>query len=170
MAKPEATLNMISIEQLETLPFYHRATIPETYLDVMGHMNVRWYLALFDDAAINFLISLGMTLEYFDTEKSGIFALQQFIQYLAEVHVGETVAVRTRVLGRSAKRIHFMHFMINETTGKLACTLETLSSHADLTIRRTSPFPTHITDRIDAILADHRRLDWEAPLSGAIKA
>ncbi len=131
---------MISIEQLKNLPLYHRATISESYLDAMGHMNVRWYLALFDDAVFDFLASFGLNHEYFMTDKSGFFALQQFIQYRAEVHVGETVAIRIRMLGRSTKRLHFMFFMINETTGTLACTMETLSSHADLTIRRTSPF------------------------------
>ena len=99
---------MISIKQLETLPLYHRATIPNNYLDPMGHMNVRWYIALFDDAIFGFLTSFGMDYNYFAQEKSGFFALQQFIQYKAEVHAGETVAIRIRMLGRSAKRLHFI--------------------------------------------------------------
>ncbi len=162
-------MNTISIKQLEILPLYHRATIPETYLDAMGHMNVRWYLALFDEAAMGFFASFGLTHTYFVEEKSGVFALQQFIHYRAEVHVGERVAIRARILGRSAKRIHFMYFMINETTGKLACTVETLTSHADLNARRTSPFPAHIAAKIDAILTKNNHLDWNAPISGAIK-
>ena len=159
----------ISLKQLESLPLYHRAVIPSNYLDPMGHMNVRWYVALFDDAVFDFLASFGLTTHYFTTEKSGIFALQQLITYRAEVHAGETVAIRIRLLGRSAKRVHFIFFMINETTAKLACTMEVLSSHADLVARKTSPFPAHIANQIDAILAEHNRLDWEAPLSGALK-
>ncbi len=162
-------MRKISIEQLEALPLYHRTAIPESYLDEMGHMNVRWYIALFDDAIFGFLESFGMNRDYFFGQQGGIFALQQFIQYRAEVHVNETVAIRIRVLGRSARRIHFMFFMVNETTGKLACTMEVLSSHADLTIRRTSPFPPDMANRIDTILAEHSRLDWDAPICGAIK-
>ena len=34
---------LVPLEKLALLPLYHRETISETYLDAMGHMNVRWY-------------------------------------------------------------------------------------------------------------------------------
>jgi acyl-CoA thioester hydrolase len=79
------------------------------------------------------------------------------------------VAIYTRVNGRTAKRIHFTHFMVNETTGKLAATLETVTSHANTITRRTSPFPDAIAKAIDAIIAEHEQLEWEAPLCGVIR-
>lgn len=164
----EKELREINIEQLEELPLFHRATIPESYLDTMGHMNIRWYMALFDNAGWKLFAALGMDQKYYNEEKGGGFALQQFITYLAEVRVEETIAVRIRLLGRSTKRIHFLRFMINETTGKLACTMEGSGAHADMKIRRTSPFPPHIAERIDSLLAEHRRLDWAAPVCGVI--
>jgi acyl-CoA thioester hydrolase len=160
---------MISVEEVNTLPLFHRATIPEEYLDTMGHMNVRWYVALFDEAGWRFFASFGMGREYFLAQDAGGFALQQIISYLAEVLAGETVAIRTRVLGRSVKRIHYMHFMVNETTGRLASTMEVLGANADMTIRRTAPYPPEIARRIDAILAKHKQLGWEAPVSGVIR-
>lgn len=160
---------MIPTLQLQTLPRFHRQTIPEDYLDVMGHMNVRWYMALFDAAAWPYFASFGMDRAYYESQHGGGFALQHFIRYLAEVRVGETVAVHTRTLGRSAKRIHFMHFMINETTDTLAATLEALGAHADVQARRTSPFPPPIAARIDALLAEQKQLPWEAPVCGVIR-
>jgi len=160
---------MIPIKNLESLPLFHRATIPKTYLDAMGHMNIRWYMALFDEAIWEMFASFGMNLDFFQTEKAGAFALQQFVRYLAEVRTGEMVAIRARILGRSAKRLHFMLFMINETSGSLATTLEGLGSYADLTVRRTKPFPDRIAGRIDALLAEHSRLGWYAPICGVIK-
>lgn len=160
---------MVTIEQVNTLPLYYRKTIPHEYLDEMEHMNVRWYMSLFDDAAYPFFASFGMHKEYYKQDQAGGFALRQFINYLAEVRVGETVAIHSRVLGRSAKRIHFMHFMRNETTNKLAATMEALGSHADLRIRRTSPYPPHIAAKIDAILSKQNKLDWDAPVCGVIK-
>lgn len=161
---------MIPIEQLNSLPLFHRETIPVAYLDVMGHMNVRHYMGLFDQAAWNFFVSIGLDQTYCEDSQSGVFALQQFISYLAEVHQGETVAVRSRALERSAKRLHFMHFLINETTGKLAATIEALSSHADLAARRTSPFPESIATKLDSLINDHKQLDWQPQLCGAIQA
>lgn len=159
---------MIKTDQLAHLPIFHRDTISEEYLDVMGHMNVRWYMALFDEAAWNFFASIGMDEAFYHTSGAGGFALKQFIHYLAEVRVEETIVIRTRLLGRSEKRIHYMHFMINETTGVLAATLEVLGAFADLRIRRTAPYPDHIAARIDELLHKHRELAWDAPICGVI--
>ena len=159
---------MITIEQVTQLPKRYTFTIPEDYLDEMGHMNIRWYLGIFDDAAVHLFQQLGMTAEYFQANQSGAFALQQFIYYWREVRLGETVSIYSRILGRSAKRIHMMHFMVNETNQTLACTLESLGSHADLSIRRTSLYPPHIADNIDKMLAQHQQLNWDAPVCGAI--
>jgi len=159
---------MIPVAKLEALPLFHRQTIPPDYLDLMGHMNIRWYMALYDEAAWKFFASIGMDEAYSRTRHAGGMALKQFITYYAEVHAGQTVAVRTRMLGRSAKRFHFMHFMINETTGVLASTMEVLGTHADLNARRTSPFPPDIAANIDAKIAEYRQLDWEAPVCGVI--
>lgn len=160
---------MITIEQLADLPLMHRATIGEEHLDEMGHMNVRWYIALYDAAAWQLFTWLGMDRAYFAEAQAGAFALKQFVQYLAEVRVGETVAIRSLLLGRSARRVHVLHVMYNETTGALASTMEVLAAHADLTIRRTSPFPPHVAAVLDERIAEHQRLSWSVPLSGAIQ-
>lgn len=159
---------MLPLDKLADLPLYHRAAIPPEYQDAMGHMNIRWYMALFDEAGWRFFESFGMDAVYYRDQHGGGFALKHFIQYLSEVHVGETVAIRGRLLGRSAKRVHFLLFMVNETRGLLAATLEGLGSHADMRVRRTAPYPDHIAARIDALLAEHAALDWDAPVCGVI--
>lgn len=159
---------MVTVEQVEQLPLFHRAVISAAMLDTMGHMNVRHYAAIFDDAAWKFFESLGMTLAYNQANNAGGFALKQFITYLAEVRLGETVAVRCCMLGRSAKRMHMMYFMVNETRGILAATLEGLGAHADMQIRRTAPFPPHIAHNIDALIAQQNALGWDLPVCGVI--
>lgn len=160
---------MPSLEQLESLPLFHRETISDSHLDMMGHMNVRHYMALFDDASWGFFASFGMDETYCRTSGNGGFALQHFIQYLAEVRAGETVSIRSRILARSAKRVHFVHFMINETAGRLAATLEVLGAHADMTLRRITPYPAEIAEKIDVILMEQRQLCWQAPVCGVIR-
>lgn len=160
---------MTEVAQIQQLPCFHRVIIPQDYLDVMGHMNIRHYMSLFDVAAWRFFAAFGMDDDYYKSTDGGAFALEQHILYLAEVNVGETVAIYTRINGRTAKRIHFSHFMVNETTGKLASTLETVTSHANTATRRTSPFPDAIAQAIDAILVEHQRLAWTAPLCGVIR-
>jgi acyl-CoA thioester hydrolase len=159
---------LVPIALLEELTVYHRETIPSAYLDVMGHMNIRWYMALYDMAARQFFMSHGLDEDFIHANQAGTFALKHMINYYAEVRVGQTAAVRTRLLGRSDRRFHAMQFMINETTGRLASTLEMLGTYADLQKRRAAAIPPEIAAKFDAKLAADRQLDWEAPVSGVI--
>ena len=159
---------LVALELLETLPAYHRKTIPPEYLDLMGHMNIRWYFDMFAKSGHKFFTSHGLSEEYFRKGKFGVFTLKQYIQYFAEVRVGQTVAIHTRLIGRSDKRFHFMHFMINESTDQLAATFEGLITHADLTLRRSAAMPDQISKKFDATLAKDLNLEWEAPVCGAM--
>jgi acyl-CoA thioester hydrolase len=160
---------LIPLALLEALPIYYRETIPEEYLDLMRHMNIRWYFEMFAKAGREFFVSHGLDESYFQSGDGGVFTLKQFIQYFAEVRADQTVAIHTRLIGRSDRRIHFMNFMINETTAQLAATFEALITHADLKRRRSAPMPTRIAEKFDLTLAQDEKLDWAAPVSGAIR-
>ncbi len=160
---------LISLALLETLPTYHRKTIPTDYMDIMGHMNIRWYFDLFARSGREFFKTHGLDEDYFRGGEYGVFTLKQFIQYFAEVRAGQTVAIHTRLIGRSDKRFHFMHFMINESTTQLAATFEALITHADLKIRRAAPMPARIVQKFDATLAADKTLAWAAPVCGAMR-
>ncbi len=40
----------IALEKITALPAVYRMIIPAEYLDENGHMNIRWYLHIYDDA------------------------------------------------------------------------------------------------------------------------
>ena len=61
-----------------------------------------------------------------------------------------------------------MMFMANETRGVLSSIFECVHAHADLSVRRTAPFPAQAAARIDAYIAAHRALAWPAPVSGTM--
>jgi acyl-CoA thioester hydrolase len=146
-----------------------RMTVPESYRDDNGHMNVRWYVAIFDDAGDVLHTDLGLTPEYHRRHGSGTFDLEYHIQFLSEVMPGEQVAVYVRYIAQSARRLHYVMFLVNETHGKLAATLECLNAYADLKVRRTAPWPAETAARIAAAVEKSDLLDWPAPLSGAIQ-
>jgi len=160
---------MIPLASLAAMPVYHRKTIPADYQDLMGHMNIRWYFDLFARSGRGFFKAHGLDEDYFRSGKFGVFALKHFIQYFAEVRVGQTVAIHARLVGRSDKRFHFMLFMINESTTQLAATFEALITHADLKIRRAAPMPAELAQKLDAALAEDAALDWETPICGAMR-
>jgi acyl-CoA thioester hydrolase len=153
---------------LTPLPVTHRAVIPETYLDEMGHMNVMWYTHLFSEAAWGLFQMVGLTPVYFEAHRAGSFALAQHFRYLKEVRLGQHLTLRSRVLGRTAKRWHTIHFMTIDELDLLAATAEAVSTHVDMTVRRSSPMPPAVADAIDRLLAEHSRLGWDAPVCGAM--
>lgn len=163
MSKPQ-----IPVEKLRALVPLHTATVTEDHLDIMQHMNIRWYVAFFDDAATVFFANIGMHEDYYRANNAGGFALRQVINYVNEVRLGETVTIYSRIIGRTDRKIHFMLFMVNDTHEKLAATFEVLGAHADLSVRRTGPYPPQITAIIDTTLETQAALDWDVPLSGAI--
>lgn len=154
---------------LAPLPITHQAVIPDSYLDMMGHMNVMWYTHLFGRATCGLFDLVGMDRDYFENRQFGSFALAQFFRYKKEICAGEHVTLRSRLLGRSDKQFHVMHFMTKGSGDILAATGEFLAAHIDMTSRRTAPFAPHIAVNLDRMLGDHSRLDWEAPVSGAIQ-
>ena len=160
---------MGKVMDLSKLPMTFQHTIPESYLDEMGHMNVMWYIHLFSRAAGNLFDLFGLNEDYCVAHNAGTFALEMHIRYLAEVRVGKSITIRSRILGRSAKRFHFMHFMTLDESGKLAATEEAVGTHVAMNTRRTSPMPDHIGRDLDRLLLEHSQLGWEAPLCGVMK-
>lgn len=158
----------ISLDLIADLPKVYRVMIPPAYEDRNGHMNMRWYLALYDEAGDALYPLLGLNVEELAASGMGGFDLEHHIWYLAEVRIGDTVAIRVRLVARSEKLLHYLMFMANETRGVLSSIFECVHAHADLRIRRTAPFPTPVAARIDAFLAAHRALAWPAPVSGSM--
>lgn len=158
----------ISLDQLAALPAVYRVVIPPTYEDRNGHMNMRWYSAIYDEAGDAMYPMLGLTADYFAASRAGGFDLEHHLWYPSEVRIGDTVVIRVRFLARNAKLLHYMMFMANETRGTLSSLFECLHAHADLRTHRTAPFPAHVADRIDAFIAEHSALTWPTPTSGSI--
>jgi acyl-CoA thioester hydrolase len=160
---------MILLEHVKTLPQTNQVIIPSEYLDEMGHMNIQWYIALFDRAAWHAFGLFGATLEAMKEEQMGAFALQQHITYLAEVRLGEQVSIYTRFIERSEKQLLFMHFMVNDSREMLASYFESLGMSIDMKTRRSAPWSEKISSQLDALLAEHQALDWQPPLCGVLK-
>lgn len=159
-----------TIEQVSRLPRLLQTVIPPEYEDLNGHMNIQHYMGLYDKASYPFVATLGLDETYFTQQRKGIFDLEHHLHYLAEVHIGDTVSIYGRLLARSAKRMHGMWFMVNDTRQQLANTFEFVSTHADLEARRTAPFTDALAARLDAMLAEHTSLDWAAPVCGVMGA
>ena len=158
----------ITMADLEMLAVGHRQKILEDYLDANNHMNVMWYTHLFSCAMQEIFVRVGLTSDYFEKNHAGTFALEGHIRYFNEVRVGQQVTVRTRFIGRSDRRFHFIHYMSNDDRQVLSATMESIGTHVDLQIRRSAPFPPQIAAAFDRLAAEHSKLPWPPLLCGCM--
>jgi acyl-CoA thioester hydrolase len=155
-------------DDVERLPRLLDLEMPSAYLDANGHVNIRHYMALHDEAAWAFFADVGVDDAYFHTRRKGFFDAEHHLRYFAEVLAGDQVAVHGRVVGRSAKALHCLWLMIDRTNRRVANTFEFVTIHVDLEQRRPAPIPPDIAEQLDALLTQHEALPWPAPVSGCM--
>lgn len=126
-------------------------SIPESWTDYNGHMNVAWYVAAFDLATDSLLDEIGIGADYARTRKRSMFALEGHITYDRELLQDDQITVRTFIHDHDQKRIHFFHEMYHATENYLAATHELIGLHMNLEERRSAPFPEEALTRIKTL-------------------
>jgi acyl-CoA thioester hydrolase len=132
-------------------------------------MNMRWYVALFDDASDTLHDHLGLTREFRGASGTGTMDLEHHTWFINEVAVGSQICIHTRIVARSARMIHYLMFMVNESTGNVAAHFECVNALVDLQARKITAYPAEILARIDAMLAEQSQLSWAPPISGSMR-
>jgi acyl-CoA thioester hydrolase len=157
------------LEQVLKLPRIAELDIPEDYLDSNRQVNMMYYTLIGNLGWRAFFEPLGMDREHFKDGKRSTFALKQIISYLNELKEDDHVAVHGGLLDFDSKRIHFMYYIVNLTSHKIACSDERLIMYIDMTNRRSATFESQIVAKLEKALAEHASLGWKPELSGAIQ-
>ena len=131
--------------------------LPE-WIDWNGHLNLAYYVVLFDRATDLLFDELGLGLDYRRSEEKGTFVVETHNLYERELLVGERVRIATQILGSDDKRLHLGHEMFRLRDGERSATQELMFLHIDLRARRVSPFPPDLKDRVAAWTAAHAAL------------
>lgn len=157
-----------AISQIDELPVLLRMRIAPEWQDANGHLNIRYYMLLFDQAGGPLFESFGIHPEWRKTSSWSLFDLEHHLWYLRETHVGDEVTVHCRLHQRTAKRFHGTMLLVNRTRDEVASAMEFVATGADLAARTTASIPTAVAERMDAIIEQHRKLAWVAPTSGVM--
>ena len=133
-------------------------TVENQWTDYNGHLNMAYYAVLFDRAADEMFASLGLGPDYVKATNNSFFTLETHTSYANELKAGEQVRIEQQLIGSDAKRVHYVQQMFRGESSYLACVLEVMVSHVDLTTHRTSPFPNDVRKRIEALTSAHKSL------------
>ena len=141
----------------------HTATVRPEWIDDNGHMNLAYYVVVFDHATDALWSAIGLDEDYKTRTGHGTFAVECHILYRAELLLGDHVRVATQMLATDPKRIHLLHEMRRIDTGAVVAQQELMLLHVDLATRRVAPFLPESAARVAAAAAAHAGLprpDW----------
>ena len=136
---------------------YRGEVLPE-WIDYNGHMNVAYYLLVFDHATDAFFDYLGLDAAHREASGGSTFAADVRLTYQREVTEGDGLRITSQLLGFDDKRIRFFNRMYQAEEGFLAATMESLTLYVDLNHRRVALLPETLRARLAAVLAAHRSL------------
>jgi acyl-CoA thioester hydrolase len=136
----------------------YRDRVRPEWIDHNQHMNMGYYLVVFDHATDEFLAWVGLTPAHREARRITTFCLEAHVTYHREVRVGDPLRFTTLLLGHDARRIHYIHQMFHAEAGYLAATNELLSLHVSRDTRRAAPMAPEILERLARIQAAHDAL------------
>ena len=114
--------------------------IKKEWTDYNNHMNMAYYVLVFDRVWENILDKFKMGENSAKTTKRSTMVVETHTTYNNEVKEGEEVEINLTFFDHDKKRLHFKLEMIEKSTKKLSATIEMLSLYINLNLRKVSEF------------------------------
>ena len=125
-----------------------REKVIKEWTDYNGHLNVAFYIHIFDIAADVMLDNFNMGGKSAKKDKKTTFVAEMHTIYNQEIRLGEEVETHVTYVDHDKKRIHYRLSMFHKEKKYLAATNEVLSLYVDLSKRKVVEFDP---DRIKII-------------------
>jgi len=114
--------------------------VKKEWTDYNGHLNVAYYVHVFDIAADVMLDNFKMGGESAKKDKRTTFVAEMHTNYYQEVKLGEEVETHITYVDHDKKRIQYKLSMFHKEKKYLAATSEVLSLYVDLDQRKVTEF------------------------------
>ncbi len=131
------------------------AVVRPEWIDSNGHMNLAYYVVVFDIATDALYNALNIGDAYREASSFSCFTAETHTLYEREVHLGDKLTVRSWLLGADTKRVHYFHEMFHVDSGERSCVQELMALHIDMRIRRVAPFPAEQYAALQAAVRDY---------------
>ena len=110
------------------------------WTDYNNHMNLSYYILLFDMGAEQILSKFQMGEHSAKTTKMSTMVVETHTTYNNEVKEGEEVEINLSYFDHDKKRLHYKLEMYEKSKNILSATTEVLSLYIDLNLRKVSEF------------------------------
>ena len=126
------------------------------WTDYNGHMNLAFYIHLFDQGWDVLLDKFEMGGESAKMEKRSTFAVESHTKYIQEVNEGDEVDINLLFLDRDVKRMVYQLEIFNKNGNYCAATTEVCSLYVNLDTRRVTEIEPHKQKLMDLFINENK--------------
>ena len=130
--------------------------IINNWTDYNGHMNLAFYILVFDKGAEEILSKFKMGEQSAKTTKKSTMAVESHTTYNNEVKENEEVNIYLSYFDHDKKRLHYKLEMYEKSKNILSATTEVLSLYMDLNIRKVAEFENEKVGIMDNFINENK--------------
>ena len=139
------------------MPFHiSDQTIKKEWIDYNNHMNMAYYVLVFDEVWEIILQKFKMGENSAKTSNMSTMVVETHTTYNNEVKLGDEVEINLTFFDHDKKRLHFKMEMIEKSSKKLSATIEMLSLYIDLKQRKVAEFEQEKIEIMDHFIATNK--------------
>ena len=126
------------------------------WTDYNGHMNLAFYILVFDKGAEKILSKFKMGEQSAKTTKKSTMAVESHTTYNNEVKENEEVDVYLSYFDHDKKRLQYKLEMYEKNKNILSASTEVLSLYIDLNIRKVAEFENEKVTIMDQFIEENK--------------
>lgn len=119
----------------------NRAVVFPAQCDHLGHMNVRYYAHIFDDASFHAWASIGITFDDMYAQKAVTVVAHAATDFIQEVKAGSLVKVESAFVKLGIKSTTYRQRLVNVETGVLHAKQKMVEVFFNLETRESVAMP-----------------------------
>jgi acyl-CoA thioester hydrolase len=138
----------------------YRTAVQAEWVDHNGHMGIRSYTLVFDQAVSQFYKALKFSSR--DLQKmhgSTIFALQETAWFKREVMLDDPLLVTSQLIDHDHNKVVTFHKLHQTRDDYVAAMYEIIEIHIDMASRKPTPFPAELASHLDKVQQVHSQLE-----------
>ncbi len=147
---PEALSRDVSLARADAdgMVETNRSVVNTWECDTNNHMNARFFMARFSDAQGHMWAHAGLGRHEQAARGLATATVEMRLAYFRELRAGETIVVRTGILGVEGKTIRYRHWLFSGDTGEPACAAEGAGLLFDKASRKAVALPEALRVRV----------------------
>lgn len=146
----------------------HAFETEPAWIDMNGHVNVAYFVMMFDLGIDGFQAQVDLGEDYLDDCKMSTFAVQYHVHHLAEMMVAEKGYVNCQLIDFDTKRIHLFQTMHRASNDQQVAAMEIMLLNVDTNIRKAVAMPVDRLENLGRLETAHKAMPRPALLGKSL--